>query len=130
VTERVAIVGSRTYPHEADVRECVRGLPNGTTIVTGGARGPDTWAVDEARALSLERTDGRSAFDGMHVVVFEADWERHGKAAGVMRNTQIVDHCDRVIAFHDGVSRGTADMIKKARAAGKPVEVVLSRSIA
>ena len=45
-----------------------------------------------------------------------ADWEKHGKAAGAIRNQQMLDdyHPDAVIAFPGG--RGTADMIKRARA--------------
>jgi hypothetical protein len=55
--------------------------------------------------------------------VFPADWDKHGKAAGFLRNTTIIENADWVVAFWDGTSRGTSDSIKKAHAAGKPISV-------
>lgn len=54
--------------------------------------------------------------------VFEADWIKHGKAAGPIRNQRMLDEGkpDLVIAFPGG--KGTADMVARARKAG--VEVV------
>ena len=46
------------------------------------------------------------------------------KGAGVIRNRQIVDHCDQVIAFWDGKSRGTKSSIDYAKKLGKPVLIV------
>ena len=105
----VAIVGSRDFPHPEWVGAYVAGLPAGTTVISGGARGVDTWAVDVARAR------------GLSIVVFPADWDKHGKAAGPIRNKQIVEAVDLVVAFWDGESRGTANTIKLARAARKTV---------
>jgi hypothetical protein len=57
---------------------------------------------------------------GIPVEVFDADWEAHGKAAGPMRNQKMADSgADGCIAFPGG--RGTADMIRRAEAAGIPV---------
>lgn len=52
---------------------------------------------------------------------YPADWEKHGRAAGPIRNEKmlIVGTPDMVLAFPGG--RGTADMIRKAEAAGLPV---------
>lgn len=110
--ERVAIVGSRDWPDPERVRAYVRSLPPGTVVVSGGAKGVDTWAVDEACLCGLE----------CHGC--PAEWEAHGRAAGPIRNSVIVANCDRVVAFWYGDSRGTADTVRKARRAGKPVEVV------
>jgi hypothetical protein len=112
MTRAVAIVGSRSWPDLDRVRAVVDTLPEGTVVVSGGARGVDTaaWLAAQAR--------------GLRAVVHLADWKKHGNAAGVIRNTAIVESCDEVIAFWDGESRGTADTIRKARAAGKPVRVV------
>jgi predicted Rossmann fold nucleotide-binding protein DprA/Smf involved in DNA uptake len=110
---RVAVVGSRGFRGEAAVRRCVAELPPGTVVVTGGARGVDSWAEDEARRR------------GVACVVHRADWSTHGRSAGVIRNGVIVADCDRVVAFWDGASRGTADTITRARKAGKSVYVVL-----
>lgn len=60
---------------------------------------------------------------------FPADWDRHGKAAGPIRNQQMLDEGkpDMVLAFVNrplAESRGTADMVRRARAAGVPTYVV------
>ncbi|MHC1744874.1 MAG: hypothetical protein AB9873_17855 [Syntrophobacteraceae bacterium] len=51
---RVGIVGSRVRDCEGAVRELVRSLPAGTVVVSGGARGVDQWAADEAKRCGLE----------------------------------------------------------------------------
>ena len=107
----VAIVGSREYPHRDRVYEYVAALPYGTTVVYGGAHGVDRWAEYAA------------AQRGLKVWIERADWDMYGGAAGPIRNTAIVALADRVVAFWDGKSRGTADTICKARAAEVPVEV-------
>ncbi len=51
---KIGIVGSRSRDCERQVRELVRSLPVGTVVVSGGARGVDQWAADEARRQGLE----------------------------------------------------------------------------
>lgn len=53
--------------------------------------------------------------------VYDADWEKHGRAAGPIRNQQMIDEGkpDLVVAFPGGP--GTADMVKRARRAGVEV---------
>ena len=109
---RVGIVGSRGFRPRWRVWEVVDGLPSHATVVSGGARGPDTWAAERA----VER--------GLVVVVHPADWDRYGRAAGPIRNAELVADVDTLVAFFDGKSRGTSDVIAKAQAAGKPVTVV------
>ena len=72
----------------------------------------DSWAAEAAREAGLE------------VEVYLPDWDKHGKAAGFLRNTDIVAASDAILAFHDGVSRGTMDTVKKAKAAGKRASVI------
>jgi predicted Rossmann fold nucleotide-binding protein DprA/Smf involved in DNA uptake len=112
---KVAIVGSRNYPHEDLVREFVRRLmardPK-LVIVSGGARGPDSWAETEARRHSVP------------VDIIPADWDTHGRRAGILRNSTIVARSERVIAFWDGKSNGTMDTVRKAKAQGKKVVVI------
>ena len=82
----------------------LRGWPD--LIVHGGARGADalagTWARDK----------------GIHVHPEPAEWDKHGKAAGPIRNQKMLELFDVhfVVAFPGG--RGTADMIDRARKAG------------
>ena len=104
---RVAIVGSRDFPKMGVVRAFVQSLDLNVVVISGGARGVDTVAVEEARECGLE------------VEEINAEWDEIGRAAGPLRNTKIVDRADIVVAFWDGRSSGTRDTIKKARAAGK-----------
>ncbi len=112
---KVAIVGSRDYPHldfvRAIVQQIHRKYPN-AIIVSGGARGVDRAAEEEARRLGMRPPK-----------VFLADWNAHGRAAGMLRNSEIVAESEIVLAFWDGRSRGTLDTITKAQAAGKRVFV-------
>jgi SLOG family YspA-like protein len=85
-------------------------------VIAGGARGADTLAV----LWALGR--------GCGYTVFPAEWDRYGKAAGPRRNAQMLDEGkpDLVIAFHDNIeaSRGTKDMVKRAKRAGVPIVVI------
>lgn len=109
---KIAIVGSRDFPDMGLVREYVASLPKGTVVISGAARGVDRVAAEAARRRGLE------------VVEYPADWENHPKVAGFLRNQQIVDACDNVVAFWDGKSKGTQDTIAKAKKSAKPVDVI------
>lgn len=63
---------------------------------------------------------------GLTVEELLPDWSQ-GRGAGMDRNSEIVESCDRVVAFWTGISNGTRDTIEKARAAGKKVQVILPR---
>jgi hypothetical protein len=71
-------------------------------IVCGGARGADTLAENYAKQL------------GLPVKVFPADWDKHGKSAGYLRNQQMAEYADMLVAFWDGKSKGTKHMIDLA----------------
>lgn len=105
-------MGSRDYPTPKQVIDFVNSLPLDTIIVSGGARGVDRIAVEAA--------DRR----GMSVQVFHAEWDKYGKSAGMIRNQYIVDYADSITAFWDGISKGTANTIERAKRARKPVTVV------
>ena len=113
---RIAIVGSRNWPQLELVERYVQGLDDGTVVVSGGARGVD---------LVAEMTARRS---GLIQVVVHPAWARDDgttdRSAGHRRNELIVDLADEVVAFWDGISRGTAGAVSYARATGKPVRVV------
>ncbi len=64
-----------------------------------------------------------AAEHGYAVERHPADWERHGRAAGPIRNREMVECADYVIAFWDGVSRGTQSLIAAAEELGKPLRV-------
>lgn len=118
---RMGIIGSRDYPDLEAVRAFVRSLPLSVVVVSGGARGVDLVAAAAARA--------RGMFVDEFLVSPET-WERLGPRAGPERNERLVGSCERVVAFWDGASRGTAQAIGVARRLGKPLEVRTAKRIA
>jgi hypothetical protein len=119
---RVAIVGSRRRTDRAAVEACVAELPSdgpdgAPVVVSGGAAGPDSWAAEAARRRGLEVRVHRPDLAGAR---------SYGEAARAYhaRNQRIVEDCDRLIAFvgHDRTG-GTEGTIRRARRAGKPVEL-------
>lgn len=75
-------------------------------IVSGGAKGVDSFAEAWAKLHLIP------------VKIFKPDWSA-GKKAGALRNRQIVDYCDELIAFWDGQSKGTKISIEMAKTANK-----------
>ena len=105
---RIAVVGSRNIR----VTNMSEYISDCDEIVSGGAEGVDFDAVEYARKNLIKLT------------VFLPEYERSGRAAPIVRNKQIVDYSDKVIAFWDGSSRGTLSVIKYAEKAGKECEVI------
>lgn len=72
---------------------------NGIEIVTGKAEGADTlgeyWA----------------SHWGLKIHEFPADWDKHGKSAGYTRNKEMAEVANILVAFWDGRSKGTSNMI-------------------
>ena len=80
-------------------------------IVSGGAKGADALGEEWSRV------------DGHDLIVFPADWEKHGKAAGAIRNKQMAEYADVLVAFWDGKSKGTKNMIDTALSEGLDVHI-------
>lgn len=87
-----------------------------TSLIHGAARGADRLAGIYGKSL------------GIPVLSFPADWNKHGRAAGPIRNEQMLSEGkpDIVFAFWDGKSIGTKHMIDISRKAGVRVKVVES----
>jgi hypothetical protein len=110
---RIIVCGSRRWQDRDRIADRLFDCPTDTTIVHGNARGADRIAHQEAQKL------------GLLVESHPADWERHGKRAGVIRNEEMADlGAELCIAFWDGSSKGTEHMISAARMRGIPVETV------
>lgn len=114
---KVAIVGSRTFPHLSKVVDLVKALPAGTVVVSGGARGVDFTAETAAKDAGLD------------IEIYPADWKGKGAAAGMIRNWSIIRAADRVVAFWDGSSTGTKHSIHIAKSLRKPLEVILANPV-
>lgn len=128
-----AVVGSRTYPALRDLYDQMteeeqnsvdeRGrkyvaayFDNLTpspfhTIISGGAKGVDSWAAE----IASER--------GFPVVEIRPNWKKYGKGAGFRRNKEIVLAADEVVAFWDGSSAGTLHTVKQAEKLQRPLLV-------
>ena len=107
---RLAIIGSRKIK-DVLLEEYVSDEVN--EIVSGGAIGVDLCAAEYAQKMSLKLTE------------FLPQYQIYGRAAPIVRNKEIVDYSDMVIAFWDGSSKGTLSVIKYAEKSGKPCKVVL-----
>jgi hypothetical protein len=90
--------------------------PEGLYVVHGCAPGLDTVVDKEGDYL------------GMDVRGYPADWERHGKAAGPIRNREMLDKTNPkiIFCFHDEpvASKGTRDMAMLGLTAGKTVYLI------
>lgn len=84
-----------------------------TEVVCGMAPGIDThgkiWANE----------------NGIPVKEFPADWKKHGKAAGPIRNKQMSEYADALILIWDGESRGSRSMLSLAKDKGIPIEEII-----
>jgi len=114
---KVLVCGSRDFANPFTVSLAIdqrmSELPVPTHVIHGAAPGADRIAAEAA-----ER-------HGHNVQPFPADWETHGRRAGVIRNVQMLDEKpDLVIAYWNGRSRGTAHTVREARRRGIPVEVI------
>lgn len=119
---RILFTGDREWDDWAAVVKALEPYPRDALIITGGARGLDTIAEQAAIAMGF-----------LARVRLDADWKHHGKAAGPIRNRQMLEvlragpaDCVRVVlAFHDDLprSKGTKDMVNIARKARVAVKL-------
>jgi hypothetical protein len=112
---RVIVAGSRDFTDYAFVaghldRLLSRRLPH-VQVVSGACRGVDALGERYAR----ER--------GLSVLSFPADWRKHGRRAGPVRNSVMADQADACVIF-DGGDPGSRDMIRTAEARGLPLRVI------
>lgn len=81
-------------------------------IVSGTARGADSLGERYAKEK------------GINIKKFPADWNKWGKSSGYRRNAEMARYGNLLIAFHDGISRGTKNMIEISREKKLEVHVV------
>jgi len=118
---KILVCGSRVWTSVEIVERHLRAAAahhhlHPIVVIHGGAAGADTIAGD----VALER--------GWMVVKKLADWARHGRSAGPIRNREMLDlKPDLVLAFATpslDLSRGTLDTVTEARKRGIPVRIV------
>jgi hypothetical protein len=112
---KVIIAGGRYFDnYELLSTKCDKILQNqdDVIIISGGAKGADSLGEKYAK----ER--------GYKLEIFPAKWDEHGKKAGIMRNVEMADNANSLIAFWDGNSRGTKHMVETATNKGLSVRVI------
>jgi hypothetical protein len=87
-------------------------LPSEVEVVSGGAKGADLLGEMFAREK------------GITTKCFLPDWDFYGKKAGMLRNKEMAFYADALIAFWDGKSKGTKNMIDEAKKKGLKIRVI------
>ena len=94
---KLAVVGSRNFNDYSLMKrylDKIHSVEPITCIVSGGAKGADSLSERWAKENNIQTK------------IFIPDWNRFNKAAGYIRNEQIIKESDKVIAFWDGKSKG------------------------
>lgn len=116
---KILVCGSRTWTDEERIQATFESIPRHRhekhELIQGAARGADLLAVKVARRCGLFNS----------IRHFYADWAKYGRVAEMIRNKVMLEEGkpDLVLAFWDGKSRGTANMLAQAQAAGVTVQI-------
>lgn len=107
---KTIIAGGRDFNDSVYMEQCLE-EHNITEVVCGKAKGADT------------RGEQWGLTHNISIKYFPADWNRYGRGAGSIRNAEMGDYAEALIAFWDGRSKGTYNMIKYARNKGLKITV-------
>lgn len=109
---KTIIAGSRNL---TDIREVYRATNECgwtiTEVVCGEARGADNLGKQWAQEHNIP------------VDSYPANWNKFGRSAGPIRNCEMADSADALVAIWDGFSKGTEHMITQARRKGLRIYV-------
>lgn len=111
--KKVVIGGCRDYTDyvffKSSLDEILKNEKAEIIIISGHCSGVDLMGETYA------------AENGFKIEIFLPEWKKYGRAAGPIRNKEMVEHADLVIAFWDGKSKGTKSLIKYAESSKKEV---------
>ena len=114
---KIIIAGTRTFDNKQLLFNSMNAIIEKLDllyfeVISGTADGADKlgeeWGKDKHAIISR----------------FPPDWNKHGKAAGPIRNSQMADAADMCVVFWDGKSKGTKNMIETALSKGLLVKVI------
>lgn len=121
---KLAIIGSRTIKDEQIVWNAIYNFirdhvfeGTAVTLISGGADGVDSfarsyakkWCLDHVEFIPYFKLDDNASYSARHFFI---------------RNKQIIDNADKVLAIWNGHSTGTKHAIKYAQKTGKPIMVI------
>lgn len=114
VATKLIIAGTRTFNDvelaRKEFKKFMKYMPD--EIVSGGATGADSIGEQIAREKKI------------FCKRFLPDWDKHGRAAGPIRNKEMAEYATHCLLFWDGASRGTLSMANEARKAGVILKIV------
>ena len=106
---KLLIAGSRSIT-DIDISQYI---PTDTSlIISGGANGVDILAEEYADKNRISK------------LILRPRYDLYRRAAPLKRNDEMVQLCDKVLIFWDGVSKGTKHTIDYANKIGKPIEII------
>lgn len=117
---RIVIAGSREFEDYALLEQTLDHILDEQTdsieLVSGHAKGADLLPERYAKE------------NGLPIHIIKPDWKAYGRAAGPIRNRQMLDYAmdesPLVVAFWGGKSKGTKNTIDTAKSLGIPVEII------
>lgn len=114
---KVIIAGSRKFRKYSFVKEKLDKVfsnldPNEIEIVSGTASGIDRLGERYAKEK------------GYQLTLFPCRWNLYGKSAGPYRNLEMAKYADALVAFYDGSSPGTTNMINTARKLNLKIRII------
>lgn len=115
---KIGVIGSRSFNDYQLLKSVLNEyLGKVWVIVSGGASGADSLGEKWAKENNIK------------TCIYKPDWNKHGKAAGFIRNKDIVEDSDLIIAFWDGLSRGTEHSINLTKKMNKQYRIVYFNKI-
>ncbi|MDY6915880.1 MAG: SLOG family protein [Candidatus Cloacimonadota bacterium] len=109
---KLAVIGSKKFNNFQLLTSEIEKENNLTKIISGAAPGTDSLA----RRYAIQ--------NNIPLLEFPPDYAKNGAEAKHVRDRQIVDHSEKVLAFWDGVCQGTKYTMNYARQQNVPVRVV------
>ena len=111
---KVVVCGSRNYEKYDEaktyIEKCIQQTgENKVVILSGGCHGADMLGEKYAKE------------EGYIIKRISPEWNKYGKAAGIVRNKIMAEEADLVICFWNGKSKGTKAMINYTKKLNKPI---------